>query len=112
MPDGNPIDTEITTVHLDLGVMEQDKDIGDLYVLFRGTGETFIVDVDVFVDNNPAPVSSARQVELSGPPGSQVLLRVPVGKVARFIQVSIRDSREQQLVPLAISYTYQLRDVV
>lgn len=112
LPDGNPIDTEITTVPLDLGVMEQDKDIGDLYVLFRGTGETFIVDVDVFVDSNPAPVSSARQVELSGPPGSQVLLRVPVGKVARFIQVSIRDSREQQLVPLAISYTYQLRDVV
>lgn len=109
---GGLIDTEITTVELDLGLIEQEKDIGDLYVVFRGTGETFIVNVEVFLNGRTIPDVRLDNIELNGNKDKQVVLRVPVGKTARVIQVSITDDKEQQLTPMALSFTYQIKDVL
>lgn len=109
---GGIIDSEITTVELDLGLMEQEKDIGDLYLVFRGTGESLYVNIKLFFDGSTEPDRVYDNVEISGNTGKQVVLRIPVGRTARFMQVSITDDREQQLTPMALSYTYQIKDVV
>lgn len=106
------ISSEITTIELDLGFPENEKDIGDLYLLFRGTGNPFCVDIDVFTDGCNKPSVTARDVELSGNEGMQVVLRLTVGKTARFIQLSVRNNLDQQICPVSMSYTYQIKDVL
>lgn len=106
------IDTEITTVELDLGLIEQEKDIGDLYLVFRGSGKPVVADIEIYFDGKLTPDVVANKVVLHGNPDKQIVLRVAVGRTARFMQVSIKEHNNAQFSPLALSYTYQIKDVV
>lgn len=111
-PTGHPIVAELRTVELDLGLVEQEKDIGDFYLVFRGTGERFFADIDVYLDGRDAPSMSVKDIELYGHKHKQIVLRLTLGQTARLLEVVIRNSRAQQFTPMAMSYTYQLKDVV
>lgn len=112
LPEDTRIETEIKTIELDLGLMEQEKDIGDLYLVFRGTGSDFLVDIDIYLDGEEKPTISLLDQKLSGRKGKQIVLRVVIGRTARFMEVAIKDIWEQQITPMALSYTYQIKDVV
>lgn len=106
------IEAEIMSLELDTGLPEVDKDINELYLVFRGTGMEDQIDIEVYLDGESRPSVSLLETLIRGAQGKQTVLRVPVGRTARFMEVKIADSDPQEFTPLSLFYTYQLKEVL
>lgn len=107
----HPIEAEYLSVELDVHNPLVEKDINDLYVVFRCEDEPYEVEVAVYVDGQLS-VKPVRET-VTGVKDRQFVLRVPVGRTARFMEVSIKNNQEgQQFTPMAMYYTFQVKDVL
>ena len=106
------IDGEITTLELDAGMPEVEKDIGELYLVFRIERESYTVGIEVYADGQERPVVSSRDVEITGRAGRQKLVRVPLGKTLRFMEVVVKSDSAGPFTPMCLYYTFQSKDVL
>lgn len=101
---------EIQTLELDANFPEVEKDVGELYIIFRIADEDYEVYVDVYADGKL--VIENRHATVTGVKGRQFVVRVPVGKTGRFIEVALKNDLKQQFTPMALYYTYQQKETL
>ncbi len=106
----DPVEAEVLTLELDANHPEVEKDIGELYVICRIAEEDYDIFVDVYVDGKL--VIQNRQATITGVNGRQFVVRVPVGKTARFMEVAVKNDLDQQLSPMSIYYTHQTKETL
>lgn len=109
---GVSFETYLTTVELDAGLPEIDKYFGDLYIIFRTAKEDYQVSVEVTLNDNYNKTIATNEVIPSGGK-KQKVLRVPVGREARFMEVTLTHSQGvESFSPLSIVYTYRTMGVL
>jgi len=104
---GTAFESYLTTVELDAGLPEIDKYFGDLYIIFRTAEEDYNVSVEVTLNDNYNNVIATEEV-IPGNSRKQKVLRVVVGREARFMEVTVRnEDGSKDFNPLAVLFTYR-----
>lgn len=109
---GTAIPSVMDTQDLDAELPEVEKDFGDLYLNFFTDSDPYWVDISIMLDGYEW-LKVGQGVEVPGKGRGQHLVRVPVGKTARFLRVRVENSREgENLSPITLLYTFQPKDVL
>ena len=109
---GSAIDVVYGSMELDANRPEVEKYYGDLYIVFRNYDGGSTVGIEVsFNGEDFLPIATKETI--SGTDKKQVVLRVPLGREARFMQVRIvNKDKERHFSPIAMYYTYRLQGVL
>lgn len=103
--DGFMFETDMTTIELDTELPERIKYFDDLYIILRTAEIPYQVDVEVSLDGLEMK-EYARTETIEGEPGKQKVLRVNIGKEARFMEIRMRNEDSSDgFQPLSIIYT-------
>jgi len=109
---GEDIYTSYTSIELDANFPETLKYFGEVYIVFRNTDEPYIITVEISL-NGKQFYHIAKNEEIGGTKDRQFVLRVPIGKEARFMVIKIsNEDSNRHFVPMAMYYTYQLLEVL
>jgi len=105
-------ETKLTTVEMDSELPERVKYFDDLYVIFRIADEPYDVQVSVGLDGRNLQ-EFARSETIEGVKGNQKVLRVTIGKEARFMHLSVSGSEsDNDFHPMSVVYTYRPHGVL
>ena len=110
--EGSDIHSMIETQDLDAEVPEVEKDFGDLYLNFFTDETPYEVSIYLKLDNREW-IPACKAFEIPGNGRGQQIVRVPVGKTARFLRVRIENhGKGEEFSPISLMYTFQAKDVL
>ncbi len=108
-----PVPVQFVSMELDANMPEVDKYYGDLYIGFRTVDEPYNVSVEIAYNGGEFfPVATGEIIE--GRPGKQKLLRIVLGREARFLEVRLTNEKDKgrHFSPLFLYYTFKIQELL
>lgn len=106
------INAHLETIELDGYLPHVEKDLGDLYLILDTNQSEDMVNVEVYFDWEEEPAVTVSKVCNPVPENRQMVIRIPLGKTARFFRVKLYHESNSQFSPLSLYYTFQPKEVL
>lgn len=105
------IENELVTLELDAGQPEVTKEIQELHLIMLRKKNPYTFSVDFKVDDTDWYTLSM-PVTIKGEPGTQEIVRFPVGKTVRFFKIRLRmETANQEFCPISLQIIYEPQEV-
>lgn len=103
---------ELETLELDMGDPTVEKDFGDMYLVVNTTSAEDIIRMKLYFDWEEEPSINLSKVCTPVQKNRQLVIRVPIGKTARFVRIHISHEGITQFTPMSVYFTYMLKEVL
>ncbi len=104
--------SRLTTVQMDAELPERVKYFGEAYIIFRTAEDPYEVQVSVGLDGRTLQEFTKNEI-IEGEKGKQTVLRIAIGKEARFMEISISgETTKSGFHPMSVIYTYKPHGVL
>jgi hypothetical protein len=112
LDDNAAMEVTYTTLELDAGYPEVDKYYGDLYLIFRTAEEPYEATVEISFNGDEFFIAANKEI-IEGTQDKQKVLRVVLGREARFMEVRItNEDKNRHFSPIALNYTCKVQEVL